>query len=221
MGARAVVRLARAIVEESGAEAGVDLPGHDDSGRAQANALAAIDAGATRIHATALGIGERVGNTAMDVLLVNLVLLGHLNRDLTRLAQYCAAASEACGRPIPVNYPIFGEDAFRTATGVHAAAIVKAGRRGERDLVDAVYCSVPASLVGRTQRIEIGPMSGRSNVVYWLEHRGLAATDDVVERICGVAKQRPRILQDDEIWSVVAGGAARADIAGGLVSRQP
>ncbi len=74
---------------------------------------------------------------------------------------------------IAPNYPVIGADAFRTATGVHAAAVVKAFRKGDRALMDAVYAAVPASLVGRAQQIEVGPMSGRSNVVFWLESRGL------------------------------------------------
>src|SRR5205814_362603 len=131
-----------------------------------ANTLAAMEAGASRLHGTALGIGERVGNTPMDLLLTNLVLMGKRSTDLTRLAEYCTAVSEACDVSIPPNYPVVGRDAFRTATGVHAAAVIKAFKKGEPDLVDAVYSGVPARLVGREQVIEIGPMSGRSNIVY-------------------------------------------------------
>ncbi|MPY86392.1 MAG: 2-isopropylmalate synthase [Luteitalea sp.] len=207
IGTRAVVRFVRSIVEACGVEAGVDWHGHDDRGLAVANSLAAIDAGATRIHATALGIGERVGNTPMDLLLVNLVLLGYVERDLTRLHEYCVAVSEACGRPIPINYPIFGRDAFRTATGVHAAAIIKAFRKREPDLADAIYSSIPARVVGREQEIEIGPMSGRSNVVYWLERRGVEVSDALVDRLFAAAKQASRVLREDEVWAMVNRGA--------------
>ena len=139
-----------------------------------------------------IGIGERVGNTPMDMLLVNLVLLGRRHADLMRLGDYCRTVSEACGVPIPANYPVFGRDAYRTATGVHAAAVIKAFKKKDAELADAVYSGVPASLVGREQIIEVGPMSGRSNVVYWLESRGLDATDERVDRIFAASQSRRR-----------------------------
>jgi len=203
-GAAAVVRFVSTIVAECGGGVGIDWHGHRDRDMAVANTLAAIDAGATRVHGTAIGIGERVGNTPMDLLLVNLVLMGYLERDLTRLGEYCRVVSEACGVPIPANYPVFGRDAFRTATGVHAAALIKAFRKQDRDLADTVYSGVPARLVGREQQIEIGPMSGRSNVVYWLERHGVAANDEVVDRIFSAAKASSDVLEEAEILALVA-----------------
>src|SRR6266567_3466018 len=160
-------------VTELDPEVKVDWHGHQDRGFGVANALWALEAGAHRVHACALGIGERVGNTPMDQLLVNMQLLGGIDRDLTRLNDYCAAVSEATGVPIPDNYPIVGKDAFRTGTGVHAAAIIKARKKGDEWLADRVYSGVPASMVGRRQVIEIGPMSGLSNVHCWLENHGI------------------------------------------------
>ena len=74
---------------------------------------------------------------------------------------------------MPPNYPVLGDDAFRTATGVHAAAIIKAEAKGADWLADRVYSGVPASLVGRKQGIEIGPMSGLSNVKHLAGSEGL------------------------------------------------
>jgi 2-isopropylmalate synthase len=139
----------------------------------------------------------------MDLLLVNLALMGYIDRDLTTLPAYCEAASKACDVPIPVNYPVVGADAFRTATGVHAAAVVKAFRKQDQALVDAVYAAVPASLVGREQMIEVGPMSGRSNVVFWLERRGLPATDEIVDRIFAAAKKSNRTLTAEQIHKLL------------------
>jgi 2-isopropylmalate synthase len=168
------------------------------------NSLAALEAGATRVHGTVLGIGERVGNTPMDMLLVNLVLMGCIDRDLSALVEYCEYVSHVTGVPIPANYPVVGRDAFRTATGVHAAAVIKAYRKKDIELVDAVYSGIPASLVGREQEIEVGPMSGKSNVVFWLEKRGLPVTDDVVERIFAKAKASACVLGEAEILEEVA-----------------
>jgi isopropylmalate/homocitrate/citramalate synthase len=198
-GAAAVVRFIAEVVAECGGGVGIDWHGHRDRDLAVINSIAALDAGATRVHGAAIGIGERVGNTPMDMLLVNLVLLGYIERDLSALVEYCEAVSAATGVPIPPNYPVVGQDAFRTATGVHAAAVIKAFRKNDRALVDAVYSGVPASLVGRQQQIDVGPMSGRSNVVYWLETRGLPVTDEVVDRIFAKAKSSSCVLTESEI----------------------
>jgi 2-isopropylmalate synthase len=198
-GAAAVVTFVAQVVDECGGGVGIDWHGHRDRDFAVINTLAALDAGATRLHGAAIGIGERVGNTPMDTLLVNLVLMGYVERDLSALGEYCRVVSEATGVPIPANYPVVGKDAFRTATGVHAAAVIKAFRKNDRALVDAVYSGVPASLVGREQEIEVGPMSGRSNVVFWLERRGLRADEAAVDRIFARAKASACVLTDDEI----------------------
>ncbi|MCA1586399.1 MAG: LeuA family protein [Acidobacteria bacterium] len=203
VGAAAVVRFAAQVIEETGASIGIDWHGHRDRDLAVINSIAALEAGATRIHGAALGIGERVGNTPMDLLLVNLVLMGYIERDLRALTDYCRVVSEACGVPVPDNYPVVGRDAFRTATGVHAAAVIKAWKKGDRDLMDAVYSAVPASLVGREQEIDVGPMSGKSNVIFWLEHRGIFATDQLVDRVFQRAKSSATVLTEEEILAEV------------------
>jgi 2-isopropylmalate synthase len=202
-GARAVVRFVQTVVDECGGGIGIDWHGHRDRDLAVENSLAAALAGATRVHGAALGLGERVGNTPMDVLLANLVLLGWREADLTHLGDYTRLVSEACGVPIPANYPVVGRDAFRTATGVHAAALIKAYRKQDAELVDAVYSGVPASMVGREQAIDVGPMSGRSNVVYWLERRGIDASEERVDRIFARAKRADSVLTEQEILALV------------------
>jgi isopropylmalate/homocitrate/citramalate synthase len=204
-GAKAVVRFVKSIIAELGADAGIDWHGHRDRGFGVASSIAALEAGATRLHGAALGIGERCGNTPIDLLLVNLAMMGYIDRDLSGLPAYCQAVARVCDVRIAPNYPVIGADAFRTATGVHAAAVVKAFRKGDRALMDAVYAAVPASLVGRHQEIEVGPMSGRSNVVFWLESRGLPATDEVVDRIFAAAKSSNRTLTHDKIQTIVDG----------------
>lgn len=183
----------------------LDYHGHNDRGLGTINALAAT-AVADRVHGTALGIGERVGNTSMDQLLINLRLLGLIHTDLAPLVEYTALVAEHCGVPIPTNYPALGADAFRTGTGVHASAVVKALRRGDRELADLVYSGVPASVVGREQRIEVGPMSGRSNVEFWLEQHGFEATPERVARIFEAAKASDRMLTDEGLRALAQGG---------------
>jgi 2-isopropylmalate synthase len=202
-GAAALIRFIKSIVEESGEDVKVDWHGHQDRGLGVINSIAAFEAGADRLHGSALGVGERVGNAPLDQLLVNLQLMGYIDRDLSNLSKYCEVASEATGIPIPINYPVFGRDAFRTATGVHAAAVIKAFRKGDEWLADAVYSGVPAKMFGREQLIEIGPMSGKSNVVFWLEQKGIEPTEERVERIFNHAKQQNATLTDEEIMKIL------------------
>jgi len=200
-GVKALVRFViEEIVEPSGESVGVDWHGHRDRGLGLANTMAAIEAGATRVHGTALGIGERSGNTEMDMILVNLKLLGAHDADLSMLPEYCKLVAEACQIPLVHSYPVIGADAFRTATGVHAAAIVKAHAKGDEWLADRVYSAVPASMVGRKQVIEIGPMSGLSNVKFWLRENGYNPEDEeLCARIFQAAKKTDRTLTKGEL----------------------
>jgi 2-isopropylmalate synthase len=202
-GVRSVVRFVKKIIEEQGERVRLDWHGHQDRGLGVINSIAAIEGGADQVHGSALGIGERVGNTPMDQLLVNLKLLGWIDNDLSKLRDYCAKAAESCKWTIPLNYPVFGRDAFRTATGVHAAAVIKSFRKGDNELADLIYSGVPAGLFGLRQVIEVGPMSGKSNVVYWLESRGIDATDERVARIFDHAKSAQGVLSEDEVMALV------------------
>ncbi len=205
-GVRALVRFAREeIVAPTGIDVKVDWHGHRDRGHGLANCFAAIEAGVDRVHGTALGIGERVGNAEMDLLLVNLRLLGAHRHDLSKLPEYTALASRALGIPIPPTYPVVGEDAFRTATGVHAAAIAKAQKKGDAWLADRIYSGVPAGDFGLSQRIDVGHVSGISNVRSWLEAHGYDASDEPMCRhILDAAKRATRTLRDDELAALVA-----------------
>jgi 2-isopropylmalate synthase len=207
LGAYALVRFViDEVVKPCGEKIRVDWHGHCDRGFAVANSIAALMAGADCVHGCALGIGERVGNTQMDLMLVNLKLMGISpwdKQDLTQLKEYCQTVSDAAGVPIPPNYPVVGEDAFRTATGVHAAAVIKAYKKNDLELADAVYSGVPAQLFGLAQVIDIGPMSGKSNVLFWLERHGLAGREDLVERIYRRAKASDHTLSEEEIRECV------------------
>ena len=212
MGAFALVRFVlEQVVKPSGEKIRVDWHGHCDRGLAIANSIAALVAGADCVHACALGIGERVGNAQMDQMLVNLKLMEiapWTDQDLTKLKEYCEVVSRATGVPIPPNYPVVGEDAFRTATGVHAAAVIKAYKKNDIELANAVYSGVPSHVFGLQQIIDIGPMSGKSNVLFWLEQRGLPVSDQVVDRIYKRAKASDHTLSEAEILECVDSAAS-------------
>lgn len=203
VGVRNLLAFARGVVAESGRAVRLDWHGHNDRGYGLSNAIAAVEAGVDRVHGCVLGVGERVGNTSLDLLLVNLKLAGWFDGDLSRLAELVDLTAEHTKVPIPVSYPVFGKDAFRTGTGVHAAAIIKAINKGADWLADRVYSGVPAAWFGRRQEIEIGHMAGDSNIVFWLKQRGYEPSPTLVSAIREKAKSTNRMLDEKEVLDVV------------------
>ncbi|MCX8228900.1 MAG: 2-isopropylmalate synthase [Planctomycetota bacterium] len=197
---RNLVRWTKNFLKDIGAShVGMDWHGHRDRGLGLINTLTAISEGCERVHGCALGIGERAGNTEMDLLLVNLKLLGWIDRDLTKLGDYVHLASKAVGRPVRREYPVFGQDAFETGTGVHAAAVIKAFRKGDTWLADRVYSGVPAGEFGLEQKISVGPMSGKSNVIWFLENRNMKPTEERIAAVLKKAKSSDRLLTEEEV----------------------
>jgi len=198
-----LIHFVKGVVADTGEDVKIDWHGHRDRHFSVLNSIAAAEAGADRLHGTALGIGERVGNTPMDILLTNMKLMGYIDLDLRKLKEYCHAVSTYCNAKIDDGAPLVGKNAFRTATGVHAAAIIKAEKKGSNWLADRVYSGIPAGDFGFEQVIDIGPMSGKSNVIYWLEKRGIEPTKKLVERIFDRAKRSYRLLTEEEIYVVI------------------
>lgn len=202
-GVRALIAYVRGLVEEMNPAVGIDWHGHSDRGLGLINAIVAAQAGADRIHGCVLGLGERVGNAPLDLLLVNFLLLGWIDADLSKLKELGELIAEGTGMAIPANYPVLGRDAFRTGTGVHAAAVIKAKRKGDDWLANRVYSGVPAELFGCHQVIDIGPMSGESNVVFWLEEHGIDPKPAIVSAILQQAKRGTALMTDAEILALV------------------
>ena len=202
-GVKNLIRFTKNVIAGTGAKIGIDWHGHNDRGLALDNAIYAFEHGADRVHATGLGIGERVGNAQMELLLLNLKLLGQLDQDLTKLGDYCTTIAKAVSWNVPINYPLMGRDAFRTATGVHAAAIIKSMAKGDTWLADRIYSGVPAGMIGRQQEICIGFMSGASNVNFWLAQRNIPSDEMLVSEILKQAKAQDHIMTEDEILAVV------------------
>src|SRR3989449_1913005 len=208
-GVKALVRFVKDEIV-GGKDVKIDWHGHRDRGMGLVNCLAAIEAGVDRVHATALGVGERVGNAEMDLLIVNLSLLGAHTRDLSKLPEYCRVVAEAVGMPIPANYPVLGTDAFRTGTGVHAAAIIKAKKKGHDWLANRGDSSVPAEEFGLAQKIEISAGSGLSNVEYLLETDRYGPDEEAAGRILfGAGKRTDRVLSAEECHRLPQQGAVR------------
>ncbi len=202
-GIRNLVDWTRNLITGTGEDVKIDWHGHNDRGLGVSNAIFALEYGCDRVHGTCLGVGERVGNASIDQIILNLKLMGVYDHDVTHLVEYCRLTAEATRVDVPVNYPLTGRDAFRTATGVHAAAVIKAEKKGDQHLADIIYSGVPAGWFGREQEIEIGHMSGLSNVRYWLEKRGIEASDELVTHVFDKAKSANRVLRDDEVHMMV------------------
>ncbi|HXI13270.1 MAG TPA: LeuA family protein [Thermoanaerobaculia bacterium] len=198
-GVKNLIRFVKGVVQRVNPDVKIDWHGHSDRGLGVINSIAALEAGAERIHGCALGIGERVGNTPLDLLMVNLKLMGWIDNDLTTMPEYVRFVSDVTKVPLIDQYPVFGRDAFRTGTGVHAAAIIKAKKKGSEWLADRVYSGVPAGLFGLQQVIEVGPMCGLSNVVYWLSVNGYSESEELAQVIFAKAKASNRILTDLEL----------------------
>jgi 2-isopropylmalate synthase len=218
-----LLSFVRSLLRSWGADhVKIDWHGHNDRGLALPLNLFALEHGVDRVHGTALGVGERVGNGSIDMLLINLKLLGIIDRDLRPLRAYVEKVSASYHVPIPYNYPVFGSDAFRTATGVHAAAVIKALAMGDRDVADRVYSSVPAAEFGCRQRVDIGFYSGRSNVQFWLHEHGIHSDEARVDAIWTLAKASDHTLDDAAILRhlVAAGllGESEAVVAAGFVA---
>ena len=208
-----LVSFMKRVVAATGRPVKIDWHGHNDRGLGLINSLTAVYAGADRVHGTAVGIGERVGNTSIDQLLVNLKLLGWIDSDLRQLGAYCDFVAQVTGIPIPPNYPVLGADAFRTATGVHAAAVIKAMRKGHDWLANRIYSGVPAEYFGRSQVIEIGPMSGQSNVIFWLESQGIDPDPGLVDLVFARCKEANCLLTSEDILAIVTEWQGQAQAA--------
>lgn len=202
-GIEALLTFTKKVISSSKADVKIDWHGHNDRGLGVSNAIFAAQYGCHRIHGTALGIGERIGNTSLDQLVVNLKLLGAYPHNVDGLRRYVEKAALFCNVPLPYNYPIFGGDAFRTATGVHAAAVIKAQKKGDEVLANTIYSGVPAHWFGKKQSIEIGPMSGASNVRHWLHQHNLEASETMVTQVLNFAKQNSRVLKEQEILTFI------------------
>ncbi|MEZ4255602.1 MAG: hypothetical protein R3A78_07770 [Polyangiales bacterium] len=156
------------------------------------------------MHGCVLGIGERVGNAPLDLLLINLKLLGELpEADLSKLAalaEKVAAATRFRSRSTTRSWAKTPSARDRRSCRRRSS---KAKQKGDDYLADRVYSGVPAGMFGREQEICVGPMSGISNAAYWLQHHGYDADQGTVDAILKAAKNSDHNLSDPEVRAVV------------------
>lgn len=172
---------------------------HGNMGRAEENTMAAMYAGVSEIHTTMHGMGERVGNAALERVAVNMYAQHGVELvDLKRIAEISAFIRERSGVKPAANAPIVGKNAFRHESGVHGDAVYKSemmgyGRRKGAD-GGSVYTSFNPAIVGREEEVGVGPLCGKKNVIYRLQKFGICVADgkvpEIVARVKGMAAQR-------------------------------
>jgi len=135
---------------------------HNDRGLAIANALEGIQAGASIVDASIMGLGERAGIVDLATLLVILKHDFNINKNwkLFLLPELYNLISNYSGIPVPVNAPICGKNAFTHCAGVHTQAAIKNPIH---------YQSIDPQIVGRQSEIALDHMSGMSALLYSLE----------------------------------------------------
>ncbi|NMC06510.1 MAG: citramalate synthase [Candidatus Lokiarchaeota archaeon] len=133
---------------------------HDDSGVSQANSLVAVIHGASQVHGTINGLGERCGNCNLTTLIPNLKLkMGYAevvsNEQLKHLKEISTFIYEVANMKEQVGQPYVGANAFTHKGGMHSDAILK-------DVVS--YEHVDPSLVGNERRINISDLAGKAAI---------------------------------------------------------
>lgn len=196
-----IIRFFRDEVLKSFNDVDIDWHGHNDRGLSVINSLVALSAGAQRVHGTAIGIGERAGNTPLEQMLINLKMARDPKRqDLGAISELATFAAEIFNVPVPPNYPGLGEKVYRTASGIHAAAELKAGQLGLKGTTP--YSAVSPEWVNRETDVVVGPLSGSHNVRFVAERLGIPATNEFIARALDVAKSANRILTDQDIKNI-------------------
>ena len=167
---------------------------HNDYDLAVANSLAAVVSGASGLHVTVNGLGERCGNAPLAS--VQAILKDQLDIETSiredRLGEISRLVEGYSGIAIAPNQPIVGENVFTQVAGVHA----------DGDNKDNLYCNnlVPERF-GRKREYALGKNSGRANIAKNLELLGLELTPEqtrrVTQRITELGDRKEIVTQED------------------------
>ena len=187
----------------SAMKAVVKLPHcHNDLGMAVANTITAAEAGAFQLHTTVNGIGERVGNTPLEELLVALRLqFGIDTYDLSKLMGLSKTVEHHSRLRLPKNKPVVGLNAFSHESGIHVAAVLEEAE---------TYELFSPDLVGNKRRIVIGKHTGKKALQYVIAQLGYRPTRDElcqirddVKRVCETKKSVSQEELEDIIRTVM------------------
>ena len=171
-----------------------DYHAHNDYDLAVSNSLAAVLAGASGLHVTVNGLGERSGNAPLAS--VQAILKDHFhaqtNIDESRLNEISRLVEGYSGIAVAPNQPIVGDNVFTQVAGVHADGDSK-NNLYSNDLIPERF--------GRRREYALGKNSGRANIAKNLEELGLELTPEqtrrVTERITELGDKKELVTQDD------------------------
>lgn len=180
----------------------IQYHGHNDTGNAVSNSIAAIAAGAKTIHVTHIGMGERAGNASTEGVLANLTRRGINKYDLHKVVEGSNFVAEAFGVKIPNNHPLIGADVFSTESGIHAAGIDNARKKG-LNVSGIIYSAVSPEVVGRETIVNIGPLGGIHSVKWVLDRMGVPSSAELTSALLMQARIQNRALTPSEIKAVV------------------
>ncbi len=194
-----VARLTSGLKEEVKLPVAVHF--HNDLGLAVANSLAAAQAGAEEIQVTVNGLGDRVGNTAMDefVLAMRVGYGVDMGVDLIEMARLSAMVSDISGLDIPFNKPILGRNVFRHESGIHVQALLRKDIR--------TYEAFPPEWVGREHEVAFGKHAGKSNVRFLCREAGVVldaeAETQIANRIKALSQERRQEISRAEVMQMI------------------
>jgi homocitrate synthase NifV len=189
----AITKIVQMILQISGLSCGVHT--HNDFGMATANAIAALEAGASWIDATVLGLGERAGNCRLEETVAFLCLQrGFKHYRTGHLPALCQTVSQAANTPIARNHPVVGEAIFTCETGLHLHGLTVNPR---------TYEPYSPEKVGACRTMRFGHKSGKRALSNYLQALGYPIDDNRADTLVRQLKKLTDLpaqgLSDSEI----------------------
>jgi isopropylmalate/homocitrate/citramalate synthase len=174
---------------------------HNDFNLAMANVLAGVEAGATQVHVTINGLGERAGLAALHQVATGLKYLMpnvHTGIDLTKLPKLSAMVAEFTGLPVAHNEPVVGEHAFTHESGIHVEGVLKVAKSFE---------AFPPEAVGRKHEFKLGKHSGSTGIQHMLASAGYEISRDEAKTLLPLVRDIAPLIGGDipvELIKVIA-----------------
>jgi isopropylmalate/citramalate/homocitrate synthase-like protein len=149
---------------------------HDDFGMAVANSLAAVEAGATQVHSTINGLGERAGNASLEEIVMALHMLYKLKTNVNTRLLYSTSrmVSALTGLQVQANKAIVGENAFAHESGIHTRGVT---------VKPLTFEPIKPETVGRTRKLVAGKLAGTRGIKAELGEIGIHPSDEQLKEI--------------------------------------
>lgn len=175
-----VTEIVRVLKQETNLP--LQLHMHNDFNLALANVLAGVEAGASQVHATINGLGERAGITSIHQAVVGLHLIAdaYTNVEMKELVNLSALVEMYTGLPIAYNEPVIGKYAFTHESGIHVDGILK---------VKESFEAFSPELVGRHHEFVLGKHSGSHAVEHILKQNGFLVNRETAKSLLPLIRE--------------------------------